>query len=159
MFGVLKVCGLIHNHSREPYTFYEQWPGAKDILDAATQGGAAALGLSDRLGKLAPGQLADIVLLDLDAPSFFPLHDPYLHLVYCEQGESVDTVIVHGQVVVQHGVVQTVDEAEIRREARTLCEELWSAESMLLTPDPATREVMKTFVTLHHLLLSHDEHS
>ena len=149
MFGVLKLCGLLHNHS---YDSYEQWPEAVEILDAATCGGAAALGLTDELGTLAPGQLADIVLLDLTSPAFFPLHDPYLHLVYCEQGESVDTVIVHGQVVVQHNVVKTVDEDALRKEARLLCKKLWPTG--FLSQDVATQEVMKTFTALRRLLLS-----
>ena len=151
MFGVLKLCGLLHNHA---HSSYEQWPGAGEILDAATQGGAAALGLAGELGTLATGQLADIVLLDLTAPAFFPLHDPYLHLVYCEQGESVDTVIVHGRIVVHHNVVKTVDEDEIRNEARQLCEKLWPTGALPQGQDVATQEVMKTFTTLQRLLLS-----
>jgi imidazolonepropionase-like amidohydrolase len=40
------------------------------ILRAATVNGAKALGMQDELGVLAPGKLADLILLDAD-----PLHD------------------------------------------------------------------------------------
>ncbi|HTJ42996.1 MAG TPA: amidohydrolase family protein [Kofleriaceae bacterium] len=36
------------------------------VLRAATVGGAAVLGLSDKLGDVAPGRLADLVVLDAD---------------------------------------------------------------------------------------------
>ena len=48
---------------------------AEDVFDAATLGGARALGRDD-LGRLAPGAKADIVLVDLRAAHFGAVHDP-----------------------------------------------------------------------------------
>ncbi|MFC2055338.1 amidohydrolase, partial [Chloroflexota bacterium] len=44
----------------------EQRLGFKEALRAYTSGGAYAAGMEDRLGKLAPGYLADLLVLDID---------------------------------------------------------------------------------------------
>ena len=69
---------------------------AAAVFDAATIGGAKALRRDD-LGRLAVGAKADIVLIDLEALRFGPIHDPIRALVYCGTGELIDTVIVAGR--------------------------------------------------------------
>jgi cytosine/adenosine deaminase-related metal-dependent hydrolase len=120
-------------------------------LQAATTGGAAAIGMGNELGRLAPGYLADIILLNLENAAFFPLRDPYLHLVYCENGASVDTVIVNGCVVVEHGKVQTVDEQALRDEIRKESSGLWPNFPDQLSAN--TQEVLNTLETLRQALL------
>jgi len=150
MFGVLKMTGLMHN---QPDNDYTQWPQPIEILEMTTRGGAAALGQSAELGMLAPGYLADLVLLNLDSATFLPLRDPYLHLVYCEHGESVQTAIVHGDVVVERGIVTTVDECALRQELREYCASTWSAFPTNLDSVSNTREVLTSLDTLRRLIL------
>ena len=150
MFGVLKLTGLIHN---QPDFDYKKWPRPTEILDAATLGGAAALGMSSELGEIAPGYLADLVLLNLEDAAFLPLRDPYLHLVYCENGYSVDTVLVHGKIVVEKGAVTTVDEMALRHEIRECCNSTGSGFP-LLDSAANTHEVLTTIDTLRKLILS-----
>ncbi len=151
MFGVLKLTGLVHNVPGEDY---ERWPGPTDILAAATHGGAAALGMASELGEIAPGQLADLVLLNLESSAFFPIRDPYLHLVYCESGESVDTVIVNGKIVVEGRTVLTVDERALRREVQEYCNFIWPGFSEGLDHVGNTREVLTMLAALRRLILS-----
>jgi len=150
MFGVLKLTGLIHN---QPNFDYRKWPRPTEILDAATKGGAAALGMGAELGEIAPGYLADLTLLNLENAAFLPLRDPYLHLVYCENGYSVDTVIVHGKVVVERGAIVTIDEMALRREIREYCHPTGPGFPL---PESATNthEVLATIDTLRELILS-----
>jgi 5-methylthioadenosine/S-adenosylhomocysteine deaminase len=148
MFGVLKLSGLLHN---QPHEDYRKWPQPYELLEATTRGGAAAIGMEDELGKLAPGYLADIVLLNLETSAFFPLRDPYLHLVYCEDGSSVDTVIVHGRIVVEHGKVMTVDEQALRNEIRSHYASLWPDFQPHFTEN--TQEVLDAFAALRQALL------
>ena len=85
----------------------------------ATTAGAAALQF-EKLGCISPGQLADLVLYDLARPRWTPCNDPAQQLVFGETGDSVDTVIVDGRVVVEKGKVRTVDVDALVREARNL---------------------------------------
>ncbi len=148
MFGILKLTGLLHNQATIDYV---DWPRAHTIIDLTTKGGASALGLASELGRIAPGQLADIVLLDIQTPAFFPLRDPALHLIYCEDGTSVDTVIVNGQIVVERGIVRTIDELALREELRELCSEQWQGFSAYLNSTPYTHELLKIFDRLRRL--------
>jgi cytosine/adenosine deaminase-related metal-dependent hydrolase len=73
---------------------------------------------SDRLGRIAAGYQADLILVDLDTLPFTPLNDLKRQLVYCETGSSVRMTMVAGRVVVEDGKVLTVDEPALRAEAR-----------------------------------------
>jgi 5-methylthioadenosine/S-adenosylhomocysteine deaminase len=117
LWGVVKLAGLIHNISGLPA---EQWPQASEVLSCLHEGGAAAMGMSDDLGQIATGRLADVVLLDLDSPAFTPFNDLAGQLVYCEQGNSVRHTIVDGQLVFSEGTNQCVDEPALLAEAREL---------------------------------------
>jgi cytosine/adenosine deaminase-related metal-dependent hydrolase len=96
------------------------WISAREALRMATQGGARALRLAGCIGALAVGMRADLVLYDLTAPRWVPLNDPVQHLVHVEDGNSVDTVLVDGRVVVEQGKVMTFDAAALIAEARPM---------------------------------------
>ena len=88
-----------------------------------TRGGARAMRNHDRVGMLAAGYEADLILLDLNTINFTPLNDLKKQLVYCEDGSSVTLTMVAGQVVYEDGKLLTVDEEAIKAEARALMEE------------------------------------
>jgi 5-methylthioadenosine/S-adenosylhomocysteine deaminase len=79
-----------------------------DVFNAATLGGAKALGRSD-IGRLAVGAKADMVLVDVTHPNMRPVRDPVRSLIYAAADRAVKTVIVDGRIVVQDGVVLTMD--------------------------------------------------
>lgn len=101
-----------------------RWVGADESLRMATENGACALGWGGRIGRIAPGCEADLVLLDLAQPVYVPLRDALRQLVYGENGAAVDRVLVGGRVVVEQGRILTVDEAALRRQALAAAERL-----------------------------------
>lgn len=115
-WAAMKMAGLVHTLSDVDY---RRWPGAKEILRCAMQGGARALRWPG-IGHLSPGAKADVILLDLDTLPFTPLNDLHRQLVFCEPASSVRTTIVDGVVVFEDGRVTTMDEAALRQEARDL---------------------------------------
>ncbi|MDR3574374.1 MAG: amidohydrolase family protein [Anaerolineaceae bacterium] len=117
MWMVGKTAGLIHNLEDPDYN---KWPKAKEIVWAMTRGGAHAMRNEGKVGSLAAGQQADLILLDLNSIAFTPLNDIYRQLVYCENGSSVTLTMVAGQVVMENGKVLTVDEEQIKAEVREL---------------------------------------
>ena len=115
MFDVMKFAGLIHKVATPDYT---RWPRAAEIVRAATINGARSAALGAKVGSLEAGKKADLLILDLRSLNFTPLNDIDMHLVYCEDGRSVETVMVAGEIVVEDGRVLTCDEAEITQEFR-----------------------------------------
>ncbi len=94
---------------------------AETVLDLATRGGAAALGW-EKLGRLEPGWLADVITLDLDQPHLTPLHHLAAQVVYAAHGGEVRETVVGGRVLMEDGRLTTLDlertMAEVRRLAR-----------------------------------------
>ena len=90
---------------------------AGDFYDAATLGGAQALGRDD-LGRLAPGARADITVIALDAPAMGQVIDPIQTLLLNGSGQDVHTVIVEGRIVMKDGQIPGVDHAELRSQAQ-----------------------------------------
>ena len=68
-----------------------------DVLHAATLGGAAALGLADRVGSLEAGKRADLLLVRHDGLHQAPLTDPLAAYVLNTRPSDVDTVLVAGE--------------------------------------------------------------
>jgi guanine deaminase len=99
-------------------------PSASDALFAATAGGARAVGLGGRIGRIAQGYRADLTLLDLNELAFIPFNSAARQVVFSESGSSVDTVIVDGRIVVRDGKVITVDVGALRRDIEGLMDGL-----------------------------------
>jgi cytosine/adenosine deaminase-related metal-dependent hydrolase len=97
-----------------------RWARAEDALDMATIAGAAALQCAGDLGRIAPGQSADLVLYDLARPRWTPCNDPAQQLVFSETGDCVHTVLVAGRVVLDRGRVAGVDVQALLAEARDM---------------------------------------
>ena len=110
------------SHARGP-TRYAEWLSTAEVLRAATEGSARALGF-ERLGRIAPGYLADIVFLDLNAINMIPLNDPVNQIVQTEDGTSVHTVMVGGQIVVDEGKLVGVDMARLSNRVEAARERL-----------------------------------
>jgi 5-methylthioadenosine/S-adenosylhomocysteine deaminase len=107
LFDVLKITASIH---RIVQPDYHRWVSVEQALLMATRGGARACLLDKQIGQIAVGRKADLVLYDLKGFPFSPLNNPIDQLVCLENGSSVDTVIVDGNVVTENGRVNSVDE-------------------------------------------------
>jgi guanine deaminase len=105
------------SHSRGPDT--SRWISAPQVFAAATVGSARALGF-DRIGRIAPGYAADIVFLDLDAPTLIPLNEPTTQIVLGEDGTSVADVMVGGRYVVRQRRLLTIDLPALATRAASL---------------------------------------
>ncbi|MGB8038000.1 MAG: amidohydrolase family protein [Pseudolabrys sp.] len=115
IFEAIRLAAYIHRPSEPDY---DAWPVAAEVLEAAWEGGAYALGFGGRLGRIEPGYLADIVLLDLDSEGLTPLNNAANQLVLCENGRAVRTVIVNGRIVLDQGEPTMIEAKSIRARAR-----------------------------------------
>lgn len=89
--------------------------GAWDALEMATVNGARALGRTDT-GVIAPGYLADLILVDFTHPNLTPCHDPAENLVFSARPSNVAMNMARGQVIYENGVFCTIDLDRVRAE-------------------------------------------
>jgi 5-methylthioadenosine/S-adenosylhomocysteine deaminase len=99
------VAGVYKDNRRDP-----RWIPAETALEMATLNGAKSLLMEDEIGSLEPGKKADLTICDRKRVEWLPTVNVVNNLVYSADGRSVDTVIVEGQVVVEGGRVQMIDE-------------------------------------------------
>jgi cytosine/adenosine deaminase-related metal-dependent hydrolase len=83
------------------------------ILEMCTIDGAKAFRLDDQIGSLEPGKKADLILVDLNKPHFYPLNMYVDKVTYFANGNDVDTVIVDGEILMQGREVKTVNEQAV----------------------------------------------
>lgn len=88
----------------------------RDALQAATVGGAMALGLTKKVGTLAPGKEADLLLVDSDELGL-PLNNAYGTLVQGADTKSVHTVVIGGKIRKWAGQLVGVDLDRLRARA------------------------------------------
>jgi len=70
---------------------------AADVLHLATLGSAAALGLGDELGSLAPGKRADLTVLSLAGSPYDPVEDPVVAAVFGGSPSGILETVVDGK--------------------------------------------------------------
>lgn len=150
IFDVMHVAALVHNISTPDF---ESWPSATEILRAATVGGARAVRLEKEIGTVEVGKKADLVLLRLDTPSFLPLNDVRKHLVFSENGASVDTVFVNGEPVLDKGRLTRLDEEALIAEIQEAIPEFLAHHERV---EEFNRRFEPYFAEVHHRCFAHD---
>jgi 5-methylthioadenosine/S-adenosylhomocysteine deaminase len=125
----------------------DNWITAFDAIKMGTANGAQAVpAWRGKVGKIKPGYRADLVLLK---PSLRlrPLRDIVHQLVFCEGGQSVDTVLVDGKVVVEGGRLVGVDEESLIQRVEPISRKMFRLYNRVKkTPDRSqqtTRELYK----------------
>nr|WP_225927233.1 amidohydrolase family protein [Pseudomonas ekonensis] len=99
-----------------------------DLYNAATLGGAKALGRDD-LGRLAPGAKADITVFSLRGMHLGPLFDPLKNLLLAGRGDDCIASYIDGRCVMRDGQVSGVDYPSLQRQAQRQYERLMRSHS------------------------------
>jgi cytosine/adenosine deaminase-related metal-dependent hydrolase len=97
-----------------------------DLFNAATLGGAQALGRDD-LGRLAPGAQADIVVFDLNGAHLGPIFEPLKNLLLAGRGDDCRASYIQGRQVMEDFVVAGVDMAALQNQAQAQYQRLLSS--------------------------------
>lgn len=88
----------------------------RTMLKMATQGGAAALGMKDTLGKVEEGCIADLITIDVRKPHIFPTNNYTTALVDTVTAQDVCDSIIDGQIVMENRELKTIDEQAVMEE-------------------------------------------
>ncbi len=84
---------------------------ALDVLKMATVNGAKAMGL-EQADILAPGKLADIILIDLKQPNMQPIHNIENNLVYSGSKINIKMTMINGKILYENGVFYFDEECD-----------------------------------------------
>ena len=125
MFNEMKLAALFNKIKYQDPECVPAWYA----LRMATIDGAKALGLEDKVGSLRPGKRADFIAVDLHAPTMMPVYTEPMrnivpNLVYSARGNEVSLVCVEGQILLENGKLQTMDEETIIADAQACVPEL-----------------------------------
>jgi len=113
LFRAMFVAAGLFKDARRDTTLFP----AHEVLTMATLNGARGMGLADKIGSLAAGKKADIVLHDTDRPEWRPLTHVVNQLIWSADGRGVHTVFVNGVKVVDTYRCTLVDEPTLYERA------------------------------------------
>jgi 5-methylthioadenosine/S-adenosylhomocysteine deaminase len=69
--------------------------------------------------------------MDLNKPHLTPMYDAYSHIVYAASGSDVETVIIHGRVVMKNRRLLTIKEDEAMEKVRKIAKRIQSVGNFI----------------------------
>lgn len=120
LFHEVNFLTLIHKGVKET----AQCISAQDGFKIATENGAKALGMVDKIGKIKEGMKADLAILNLNSPSLAPRNNLVAGMCYSANGSEVETVIINGKITMENRKMLTMDEERIYMEIGRICRRL-----------------------------------
>jgi len=112
LFEEIKLAAILHKGVTGDPTAVS----ALEALSMATVNGARTLGRD--AGVIAPGKLADLILVDFTMENLFPCHDVLENLVYSANGSNVAMNMARGKIIYENGEFLTLDIDRIRVEVK-----------------------------------------
>lgn len=119
MFREMNFHALLHkgiNHDAQAVS-------AAETYRCATINGAKALSL-EGVGELKVGNKADLFVMDINQPQFYPRNNMLGALCYSARGTEIETVMVDGKILIENGVSTTLDEEKIYYNASKVIERI-----------------------------------
>lgn len=112
MFEVLKATVLLQKiHHLDAVALQPE-----DALKMACKGGSAAF-REPSIGSLQVGNLADLIVVDLDSVFSAPVHSVPSALVFCSSPAQVTHVMVGGRLLIDEGELTMLDEQAVLADA------------------------------------------
>jgi len=130
MVREMRLAALIH----KPVAKNPLVVNAEDVIEMATLGGTVAMGIDGAVGSLESGKLADVILIDMHELGLTPAVNPVSNLVYSGSGQSVDTVIVNGRILMRNKQLLTLDVETVMSNARTHIVDLLERADIDISP-------------------------
>jgi cytosine/adenosine deaminase-related metal-dependent hydrolase len=87
----------------------------RDVLECATINGANCAGLARKIGTLAPGKEADIVMIRADDINIYPSNNALGSVVQAADRSNVDSVMIGGRFRKRRGQIVGLDMTKLKR--------------------------------------------
>ena len=109
MLEVIKTTAILHKCAQRDASLLP----AIEILKMATIEGARVVGREREIGSIETGKKADFFLFNPKNIACVPVADPITSLVYSANPSAIDTVVIHGKVVMERGEIKSLDEMAV----------------------------------------------
>ena len=124
LFEIMRVALMLARpETPEP----RAWPAPRRILEMATSAGARAIGQAGLVGRIEPGQRADLVLLDPRSAALAGAPVTVSLLVQHGSAAAVAAVMIDGAWVLREGRILAFDEAAVLADAADISTEVRAA--------------------------------
>lgn len=114
VFDEMRSCALLQKVARLDGRAID----AETVFAMGTAWGGEVLGLE--VGRLRPGQRADLVLVDLDDPSLWPEQSLAKNVVYAMSARAITDVFVEGEPIVRDRALVRVPMDEVKARVQAL---------------------------------------
>ena len=101
LFETMKFTALLQKGINEDPKLLHSY----EVLKMATINGAKALNLSDKIGSIEVGKLADIIIIDVDDIKIKPVNNLLSEIVYNVKSNNVETTIINGQILMKNKTI------------------------------------------------------
>jgi len=118
-----------------------------DLYNAATLGGAQALGRDD-LGRLSAGAKADIVVFRLGAFHQGPFFDPLKNLISAGRADDCIASFINGRPVMQDGKMAGINYQDLQQQADALFEKQMRHHALRAFGHPPWRSLFHSIMPL-----------
>ena len=125
LFGEMATAAKLHKVATGDPTAMD----AASAISMATIDGAKAIGLDDRIGSLAVGKRADLIVLDTQTPHMTPIYHPESHIVYSASRNDVRHVLIDGRRVVHDRQVLTIDTDAVMQRVNRIARKIQSGDA------------------------------
>lgn len=135
---------VAHAEARDPWLFpdkevfmLETSDPSPAAIEMGTLNGAKAALWDKDIGSLEVGKEADIAMYDLTQFPWIPTTKENVinNFVYNGTGQTCDTVIVGGNVIMENREIRTIDEADVLRQAQKYGEQIIPTAPWLKKPE------------------------
>ena len=111
LFNEMRLCGILHKGIK----LNPEVVPANEVLKMATINGAKAFN-DKETGIIEEGKKADLIILDIDKPHYYPLDNERMinSLIYSSNSSDVETVIIDGKVIMKNKELLTIDEEKVK---------------------------------------------
>jgi 5-methylthioadenosine/S-adenosylhomocysteine deaminase len=139
MFQAMAFGSILHRTGRGRAVEGGVVPSPQQVLDMVTREAADSVGAVAEIGSIEVGKKADLTFITLDAPAMRPAIRVVSNLVHYGHPGLVRSVMVDGAFLMRNGIILTLDEAALLREAQAVTQRVW-ARMVAANPDIARPE-------------------
>ena len=123
VFEEMRAAYLLHKSARNDPRILP----ADQLLNIVVRNNAALAQqfFGQPLGRLEPGALADVILVDYDPPTPLSIDNFPWHIIFGFDGRKVDTTIVGGRILMRHRIIPHLDAERIHARSREAARAMW----------------------------------